>query len=155
MKKHFQVRSIESKETQPVRHRVLWPHLPSVESCTIDEDQEAHAHHVGAFDDHGKLVGVCSLFQQNSIRFPHAFQKGISLYRLRTMGTLEEVRGHGAAALIVEYVCRWCSEQGAEYVWCDAREVAYGFYEHMGFEYISEEFTIENIGPHRMMARSL
>ena len=153
MKKTFQIRAISATETQPVRHRVLWPQLPNSEACVSDGDDDAH--HVGAFDNQGQLVGVCSLFKQRSTRFPDAIDPHAFLYRLRTMGTLEEVRGQGAAASIIEYVCQWCRGQGAEFIWCDAREVAYGFYEHMGFTFHSEEFAIENIGLHRMMTRSL
>lgn len=155
MKQHFHIRNISAEETQPVRHLVLWPHLPNVESCVIDIDHEPHAHHVGAFDMKGNLVGVCSLFQQRSDRFPQAILEGAPVYRLRTMGTLEEVRGQGAAVAIIHYVCQWCAERGVRYVWCDARQVAYGFYERMGFEFASEEFHLERIGLHRMMTRSL
>jgi hypothetical protein len=56
---------------------------------------------------------------------------------------------------IIDYVCQWCADQGVRYVWCDARQVAYGFYERMGFEFASEEFHLERIGLHRMMTRSL
>ncbi len=155
MKKDFVIRNITASETRPVRHEVLWPHLPSAASCVIDIDDQVGAHHVGAFDSNGKLVGVCSLFQQRSERFPHAISNNAAVYRLRVMGTVEEVRGHGAAAAIIDYVCLWCSRQSIAYVWCDAREVAFGFYERMGFEFVSDKFEIEHIGLHRMMARSL
>tara|TARA_B110000285_G_C15080662_1_gene593304 strand:- start:746 stop:1213 length:468 start_codon:yes stop_codon:yes gene_type:complete len=155
VKHHFVIRNIAAEETRPVRHQVLWPHLPDVESCVIDMDHAPHAHHIGAFDASGKLVGVCSLFQQRSERFPEAISRDIPVYRLRTMGTLEEVRGQGSAADIIDYVCQWCTAQGVKCVWCDARQVAFGFYERLGFEFVSEEFDIDCIGLHRMMARSL
>jgi predicted GNAT family N-acyltransferase len=155
LKQHFQIRSITAEETQPVRYQVLWPHLPDVKSCVIDIDHAPHAHHIGAFDPNGKLVGVCSLFQQRSERFPEAIALDVSVYRLRVMGTLKEVRGQGAAASIIDYVCQWCTEQGVKCIWCDARQVAFGFYERLGFEFVSEDFNIERIGLHRMMARSL
>jgi hypothetical protein len=40
---------------------------------------------------------------------------------------------------------------GAKYLWCHAREIAYPFYEKMGFRYISEPFDIPIIGVHRTM----
>lgn len=155
MKMDFQVRAISAEETRSIRHVVLWPHKPNVESCVIDLDTDDHTHHLGAFDDQGKLVGVCSLFRQNSERFPEAITSDIHAVRLRVMGVLDEVRGQGAGAAIVHYACRWVATQGAEVLWCDAREVAIGFYRRMGFEFVSNFYQIEDIGPHRMMARKV
>ena len=41
---------------------------------------------------------------------------------------------------------------GRRVLWCDAREVAFGFYERMGFGYLNEVYDIPEIGPHRTMA---
>ena len=71
------------------------------------------------------------------------------------MGTLPEVRGKGAGAAIVRYAANWSREQGAVWLWCDAREVAFPFYERMGFEFVSEGYHVPDIGPHRMMALKL
>ena len=155
MKTDFHVRAISAEETRSVRHVVLWPHKPNVESCVIDVDTDDHAHHVGAFDDQGKLVGVCSLYRQKSERFPEVISSDIHAVRLRVMGVLDEVRGKGAGAAMVDYACRWVASQGAEVLWCDAREVAFGFYQRMGFEFVSNFYHVEDIGPHRMMARKV
>ena len=50
---------------------------------------------------------------------------------------------------------RWSREQGAVWLWCDAREVAFPFYERMGFKFVSEGYHVPEIGPHRMMALKL
>ena len=99
----FEARSIAAAETRSLRHRVLWPHKPSPDVCTIDVDEAEHAHHVGAFNAKGEHVGVCSLFHQRSDRFPEALPVDDDVYRLRVMGTLPEVRGRGAGAAIVRY----------------------------------------------------
>jgi len=151
----FHVRAIEHHETQVLRHRILWPHKAASHECTIDIDQAAHAHHVGAFNPQGHHVGVCSLFAQRSERYPSVLPLDESVYRLRVMGTLPEVRGQGAGAAIIEYACDWCRKEGASWLWCDAREVAFDFYEKVGFSFVSEPYEVAQIGPHRMMARKL
>jgi len=42
-------RFIEPRETQSLRHRVLWPHLASPEVCVIDIDNREDAFHIGVF----------------------------------------------------------------------------------------------------------
>ncbi|MBS1503675.1 MAG: GNAT family N-acetyltransferase, partial [Bacteroidetes bacterium] len=41
--------------------------------------------------------------------------------------------------------------QKANYIWCNARKKALKFYTNMGFEVISDEFEVPNIGPHRVL----
>ncbi|MDA0912353.1 MAG: GNAT family N-acetyltransferase [Bacteroidetes bacterium] len=151
----FVARAISPAETRYIRHSVLWPHKESFQDCVIDIDGESHAHHVGAFDSNGFHVGVCSLFLQRSERFPEAIPVDDSVYRLRVMATIPEVRGLGAGATIVDYACAWARSKGVAWIWCDARKVAFGFYERMGFEFVSDFYEIDPIGPHRMMARKL
>ena len=151
----FIARSISASETRFLRHQVLWPHKPSPAVCTIDVDESEYAHHVGAFSEAGLHVGVCSLFRQRSDRFPAVLPADELIYRLRVMGTLPEVRGQGAGAAIVRYAANWSREQGALWLWCDAREVAFPFYERMGFKFISDGYNVPEIGPHRMMALKL
>ena len=153
MKKQFSVSVISAEETRSIRFRVLWPHKSSAEECVIDADHSDGAYHIGAFDENKQLVGVCSLFNQRSDRHPGALPDTDSVYRLRVMGTTPEVRGKGAGAAIIEFACTWCQEQDVKWLWCDALEVAFGFYERMGFECLSEMYQVPQIGPHQMMAR--
>lgn len=101
------------------------------------------------------MVGVCSLFAQRSDRFPEAIPLNESVYRLRVMGTLPEVRGQGAGAALIASACAEARALGADWLWCDARQVAFGFYERMGFSFLSETYEVPEIGLHRMMARRL
>ena len=157
---NWQVERVTADETKPVRHAVLWPHLPSVEACVIAEDERADTIHLGVFRcgvERGdrELVGVCSLFAQRSVRFPEALPANAGLCRLRVMGTLNSVRGQGAGAALVEGAVEAARTAGAEYVWCDAREVALGFYEKLDFKFVSQAYDVPKIGSHRMMARRL
>ncbi len=148
-------REVGAEATRPVRHAVLWPHKPDAAACTIAGEDGAGVRHLGAFDAAGRLVGVCSLFPQRSERFPEALPPHAPVYRLRVMGTLTEVRGLGAGAALVEHACALAAELGAHWLWCDAREVALGFYARTGFQFVSETYDVPEIGPHRMMVRCL
>ncbi|MGB1074685.1 MAG: GNAT family N-acetyltransferase [Flavobacteriales bacterium] len=151
----FVVRKISAEATRPVRHQVLWPHQPAPEACIIENDDDESTRHFGVFLLDGTLVGVCSMFDQRSERYPLALPKDDIVRRLRVMGTLPEVRGQGAGAALIEAFCAEARLLGAHWVWCDAREVAFGFYERMGFTFRSDAYVVPKIGRHKMMARRL
>lgn len=149
------IQPVPSKGTHSVRHRVLWPHREDEDACTIDIDDLPSALHLAAVDEYGKAVGVLSLFDQRSERFPDAIPAEEPVYRLRAMGVVPECRRLGVGQALVEAACEAVREKGAVYLWCDARKVALPFYEALGFHYLSGMYEIPIIGPHRMMARRL
>jgi len=65
------------------------------------------------------------------------------------------VRGWGAGAALIRKAAHEVRAQDREVLWCDAREVAFGFYERMGFGYLNDTYDIPDIGPHRTMALDL
>ena len=142
----FSIRQIQAHETQPLRHRVLWPHKPDVASCTIDIDLRGDAIHLGAYDAANVLVGVCSLFEMTTPKL-----NGAKQFRLRAMATAPEVRGSGAGKAIVLEALRLTGGMGADLLWCDARKVALNFYAACGFSTIDEWYEIPIIGPHKLM----
>lgn len=155
MNQSFRIEFISAEMTRPVRYRVLWPHKSKEADCVIDIDDDPGARHIGAFDENEQLVGVCSLFDQRSERNEEALPLLDSVYRLRVMGTLPEVRGAGAGAAIIEFACAWCKSVGVKWLWCDAREIAFPFYSKMDFDFVSKSYEVLEIGVHRMMARKL
>ncbi len=138
-------KQISAEATRPVRHQVLWPHLAREEDCVIDIDHREDAIHLGAFLD-DQLVAVCSLFEMKSEKIKDQKQ-----YRLRAMGSLPEVRGTGAGRSIVQKALSLVEAKGMDVLWCDARKVALGFYEKLGFERIDEWYDVPKIGPHQFM----
>ena len=147
MKAHtFTVRAVVAEDTRLLRHRVLWPHKERMEDCMIDIDHRRDAIHLGAFDSEGCLVGVCSLFEMATPKLTDDCQ-----YRLRAMATAPEVRGQGAGAVLVEEAKRLIAERCYDVLWCDARKVALGFYERLGFDRIDEWYEVPLIGPHQLM----
>ena len=141
----MEVREIHATETRILRHKVLWPHLLSSEDCTIDIDEREDAIHLGAFVN-GSLVGVCSLFEMETPKL-----RGNRMYRLRAMATDTTVRGTGVGRAIVEHALELIQSKGYDLLWCDARKVALGFYERMGFDRIDEWYEVRTIGPHQLM----
>jgi GNAT superfamily N-acetyltransferase len=141
----MKIERISSIETRALRHEVLWPHRESIDACFIDIDDREDAIHLGAYHQH-QLVGVCSLFQMDTLKLIDKKQ-----YRLRAMATHPSVRGLGAGRQLVEHALDIVEALDFDVLWCDAREVALGFYEKLGFERIDEWYDIPNIGPHQFM----
>jgi GNAT superfamily N-acetyltransferase len=141
----MEARLITPKETHSLRHRVLWPHIDNEEDCVIDIDHRPDAIHLGTFDGE-KLVSILSLFEMTTPKLEHARQ-----YRLRAMATDPEYTGRGAGRVIVMEAKRLLAAKGYDVLWCDARKVALGFYERLGFETIDEWYEVRNIGLHKLM----
>lgn len=159
----FEVHVLRPEETRELRHRVLWPHKTSAQECVIDVDEADHATHLGVFmaetvpwgvsldGREGVLVGLCSLFDQPCTRCVVPWKEEDAL-RLRVMGTLPEVRGQGAGAALVARAVEEVVARGKSVLWCDAREVAFGFYKRLGFGFMNEMYELPDVGPHRTMA---
>lgn len=102
------------------------------------------AFHLGYFDG-DKLVCVASFHPE-----PYGEFNGTG-YQLRGMATLEEYRGKSIGNQILIFAIVYLRGQKANYVWCNARKKAVKFYDSIGFEIISKEFEVPNIGPHYVM----
>ena len=70
--------------------------------------------------------------------------------------------GNGVGEAIINEAVKILKEGDVKVLWCDAREVAWGFYERCGFAFASNEegyecdaYTVPNIGLHKMMYRRL
>ena len=72
-------------------------------------------------------------------------------YQLRGMATIEKYRGKGYGNQLLNFAIVYLRGQKANYMWCNARKAAMSFYLNMGFEIISEEFEVKDIGPHYVM----
>lgn len=75
-------------------------------------------------------------------------------WRLRGMATAADVRGTGFGAALLAACIEHVAASGGGELWCNARQVAIGFYRRAGFEVVSDEFDIPRIGPHVVMART-
>lgn len=144
----IKVKEINPKLCYPIRHKVLWQHK-SIDECGIDIDEQEGAFHLGVFYK-GGLVCVGSFFKQKHPQFTAQNQ-----YRLRAMATLPQAQKKGAAKVLLEFAFKKLQEEEQEILWCDARIIAVGFYEKLGFEKSGEKYEIPLIGPHYLMSKTL
>ena len=151
---------VQWEALKEVRYEVLWPHLKSAEDARIDIDESEGAIHLAGMMGEA-VVGVASLFLQKCDRFSGFFE-GEKVYRLRAMGVLAHVRGNGVGEAIINEAVRILKGEEVEVIWCDAREVAWGFYKRCGFAFVADKegvecdaYTVPNIGLHKMMCRRL
>ena len=154
------VLAVQWEMLREVRYAVLWPHLKSAEDARIDIDESEGAIHLAGMKGE-EVVGVASLFLQTCDRFSGFFE-GEKVYRLRAMGVRSHVRGNGIGEAIINEAVNILKEEDVKVIWCDAREVAWGFYKRCGFAFVvdtegveCDAYTVPNIGLHKMMYRRL
>jgi len=146
------IRVAHPDDLKRTRFDVLWPHLEDASFASLEVDLDKSAIHIAAENEKGEVVGVASLFEQDPPRYPNEFKES-NVMRLRAMGVRPEVRGTGVGEAIINFAVEYCRMRGYYAIWCDAREVAFGFYEKQQFKYVDENDTYEvkNIGPHKTM----
>lgn len=146
----FEIRRITAGETIALRHPILRAGLAR-ETAVFPGDEAETSIHLGAFAEDGRLVGVATLHYVPLLDRPD-FD---SAYQLRGMATVPEVRGQGAGRALVEACIVAAREAGAQWVWCNARTPAAGFYSRHGFKTTGGIFEIPTAGPHVRMMRPL
>ena len=144
----FLVKEIRPKDCYFIRHQVLWQHK-SFDDCGIDTDDQEGAFHLGAYKD-DQLICVASFFKQRQAKFSEQHQ-----YRLRAMATLSGAQNTGAARVLLNTAFQILKEKGQDLLWCDARIIAAGFYEKLGFEKLGDTYSIPIIGLHYLMYKTL
>lgn len=142
----MEVKRISSSDTRSIRQKILRP-SGSLEDCIFDGDDDDLTFHLGAFTD-GKLVSVASFYFENHRSYvkDHEYQ-----YRLRGMATLNDYRAQGFSSALLKTAFPLIKQNQCQFLWCNARTSARGFYEKVGFEATSDVFEIEGIGPHILM----
>ncbi len=140
-----EVKLITPKETYPLRLEVLWPHLDRLDQCGIDVDEVDGTFHVGALKN-GEVVAIGTFLVQQNEKFNEQKQ-----YRLRAMASSPTVRGENYGKKVIDFALEKLQNEGVELLWCDARKIALGFYEKMGFEVTGDFYEVRNIGPHKLM----
>jgi len=138
------IRFIEVDELLPLRKEVLRPGKLTLDDARFSTDKAAGAFHLGYYLQ-GKLVCIASFHPQSYRDFNgEGFQ-------LRGMATLEKYRRRGLGNHLLNFAIVYLRGQQANYLWCNARKTALQFYRNMGFEIISPEFEVPDIGPHYVL----
>lgn len=139
---------ITAEQTIDLRHQVLRSHQPR-SACHYPGDELAQSFHVGAVLQ-GQIRCIASFFPEATSYCPET-----QVYRLRGMATDLAFRGQGLGTQVLKKGCQQALKLGASKVWCNARVSALGFYLPLGFVKVSEEFEVEGIGPHFVLAQDL
>lgn len=140
---------ISPEETYPLRLEVLWPHFDRLDQCGIEVDEKEGTFHVGALKD-GKVMAIGTFLIQKNEKFKEDTQ-----YRLRAMASSPKVRGQNFGKKVIDFAIDELKKRNIELLWCDARKVALGFYEKMGFNVIGDYYDVPKIGPHKLMFYNL
>jgi predicted GNAT family N-acyltransferase len=141
------VAEVPAGVTYPLRGAVLRVGRP----VEIIGDDDPSTFHLAARTAEGQVVGVVRFHPNPCPWRPEAR----AAWQLRGMATDPAVRGSGVGRLLVGDGLARVARLGGDLVWCDARAVAAGFYERMGFTVVTEPYEISPIGPHLGMVIAL
>jgi GNAT superfamily N-acetyltransferase len=144
----YVVKIITAAETIPVRHQVLRKGKP-VESCVFDSDEDPNTFHIGAFQA-DKLIGVATYIK--SINSHFSIQKQ---YQLRGMAVLDQYQGKHIGKLLLQFGEEKLHSLQVSFLWFNAREIAWAFYERNGYSKYGNTFMIPDIGKHIVMYKEL
>lgn len=139
---------IAPEQTWPLRKQVLRP-MQRLEELDYVGDRTATTKHFGIEDQTGNIVGIASIYLESLPNTPT--ENTLGGWRLRGMATAPLLRRKGGGTMLLQAACQWIQDQGADYLWCNARQSAYGFYSRYGFESLGDEFEIPGLGIHRVM----
>lgn len=142
------IRFISAEETYDLRHRILRPHQP-IDACHYPQDFDKGNFHLGAFDN-DRLVCTGSFYVKSHPTFDHVVQ-----YQLRGMATEDVYQGRGFGKTLMELSFQEIKKRGGGLLWCNARQIAFPFYQKLGFVFNSDLFDIESIGPHKIMSKTI
>lgn len=144
----LQSRLISAEETFPLR-RQMRP-LRSVADQGNSEDLLPDSFHVGTFAG-DNLVGIASFNLEGHKDFATAKNP----FRLRGMASEGSQKGLGIGRQTLLFGIEELRKRDCDLLWCNAREVAFPFYEKMGLSLHGPMFDIPTIGPHKVMYKHL
>lgn len=138
------IKFITVEEALPLRNIALREGRLTPDECRFPSDDLPGNFHLGYFDDE-KLVCIASFHPQS-----YGEYRGVG-YQLRGMATAEDYRGKGVGNELVKFAKQYLRGRSADYIWCNARQVAVRFYERLDFAIVSPQFEVPGIGPHYVM----
>ncbi len=148
MNSPIEVRETVAEQTLALRTKVLRPgHAPDARLFGVADTEETR--HFAAFDGE-QIVGACYMVARAA-----PFESVSRAWQLRGMAVDPYRQGQGIGAILVRHVEGEAARANVELMWFNARKIAVGFYEKLGFAVIGDEFDIATIGPHLQMWKRL
>ena len=142
------IKEIPAIETFSVRHPVLRAGKP-IESCHFDGDDLETTRHFGFFQENN-LIGVISIFKAQNKLFDEKSQ-----FQIRGMAVLEDHQKKGFGETLVRHAEDYIKGQNGTMIWFNARIVAVGFYEKLGYQIIGDSFDIADVGEHYIQFKKI
>ena len=141
------VKFISFEQTLKLRSEILRNNLP-LNECVFPTDQIESSFHLGFFEKE-ELISIASFFSN-----PINGHQGEG-YQLRGMATAKGYAKKGYGKQLLHFVVNYLQNENIAYLWCNARTTAVPFYHKIGFDFLSDEFEIEGVGPHYKMILNL
>jgi predicted GNAT family N-acyltransferase len=138
------IKFITVNELLAIRNEVLRKGKLSHDECIFPSDSLPGAFHLGYYIGH-ELACIASFHPQSYGEFAGTG------YQLRGMATVATRRDKGFGNQLLNFAIVYLRGQKANYLWCNARKKAFPFYLNTGFEAISAEFEVPDIGPHYVL----
>tara|TARA_B100000029_G_scaffold143427_1_gene138665 strand:+ start:918 stop:1376 length:459 start_codon:yes stop_codon:yes gene_type:complete len=138
--KQIDVNNIDS--IRVLRSEVLYPNM-NIDISSYDGDFLKTTSHYGLYGSKGDLIAVASMFNQNFKYYPTE-----NAIRLRGMAVRNDLQASGYGHELLNQIVNIFRQLDFDFIWCNARENAIGFYEKFGFEIFDEKFEIKSIGIH-------
>lgn len=138
------INKIVSTDTYSTRQVVLRKGK-SIETCYFNGDDDESTAHFGLYQDEN-IIGVVSVYQVNNPLFLEDNQ-----FQIRGMAVLEVFQGRGFGEKLLKVAEKYCWDQKATLIWCNARENAVSFYKKLSYEIFGESFVIPDVGAHFVM----
>ncbi len=136
------IKAIKAEDTYNLRLKIL---------KTCDEyqykyqgDFNMNTVHFGAFKN-VNLIGIVSLMKARNNSFIE------SQMQLRGMAIDIEYQEKNIGKFLIEQCNKHCKTNKIDLIWCNARELAIGFYKKQGFMIKGDSFHIKNVGRHFLM----
>ncbi len=138
------IRFINADDVLAIRNEVLREGRLTLNACRFPGDDSEGAFHLGYYV--GDALACIASFH------PQVYKDYAGrAYQLRGMATTEKHRNQGLGNQLVNFAIVYMRGQKVNYCWCNARKKAVAFYKSLGFEIISAEFEVPDIGPHYVM----
>lgn len=139
--KILEFQSPEYDQMVALRYDVLRKPL-GLEFTAEELAKDTHDILIGAFDD-DEILACCILTKVDA-----------HTCRLRQMAVKNTLQGKGIGATVLMFAEKIAKERGFNCLYMHARKSAQGFYEKLGYEVCSDEFSEVSI-PHYEMKKSL
>jgi GNAT superfamily N-acetyltransferase len=124
----FRGELIDPRRSRDLRRMVLRPDAGPNDPLPGDEIENGV--HIGAFVNIFQLASTCFIFPDPCPWRPAERPA----WHLRQMATHPDFRGLGAGAAVMRTVVDYIAATGGGLLWCNAREVAVGFYRGQGWQ---------------------